>query len=87
MKSIDKDYKGANIISFLFPIVGLIIYAINIGKNHKLANDCLKWALFGIGAYVLLLILFIWGSEAFFVVMFWVILFIVLYFIVKKFSK
>lgn len=77
----------SKLISFFFPLIGLIIYAINVEKNDKLAKDCLKWALFGIGAYALLLILFIWGSEAFFVVMFWVVLFIVLYFIVKRFSK
>lgn len=75
------------LVSFFFPLIGLIIYAINIEKNDKLAKDCLKWALFSIGAYALLLILFIWGSEAFFVVMFWVVLYIVLYFIVKRFSK
>ena len=34
------------IISFLFPIVGILIYAINIGGNNKkLANDCLKYSI------------------------------------------
>ena len=37
------------IVSFLFPIVGLIIYATNIGGNNKkLANDCLKYAIISI---------------------------------------
>ena len=48
IKNSEKEYKGANIISFLFPPVGLIIYAINIGKNDKLAKSCVKCAITGI---------------------------------------
>lgn len=40
-----NEYIGAKIISFLFPIVGLIIYAVNVGKNNSLANGCVKWAI------------------------------------------
>ncbi len=35
----------ALIISFLFPIIGLIIYAVNINTNKELANACAKSAL------------------------------------------
>lgn len=55
--SFDKEQKGANIISFLFPIVGLIIYAVNIGKNDKLAKSCVKMALLGMAFGVILYII------------------------------
>lgn len=42
---IEKEYLGAKIISFCFPIIGLIIYAVNIGKNNTFANGCVKWAI------------------------------------------
>lgn len=48
IKNKDKDYTGANILSYFIPLVGLIIYAVNIGKNDKLAKSCVKAALFGI---------------------------------------
>lgn len=38
---VDKEYRGTAIISFIFPIVGLIIYAVNIGTNKKLARSCI----------------------------------------------
>ena len=66
--SIDKEYKGANIISFLFPIVGLIIYAINIGKNDKLAKSCVKTALLGMGFAIVLIsvvLLSLYGAYIF----------------------
>lgn len=44
----EDNYLGAKIISFLFPIIGLIIYAVNIGKNDNIAKKCGKWALIGI---------------------------------------
>lgn len=53
-KNIDKEYKGANIISFIFPLVGLIIYAVNVGKNDKLAKSCVRMALYGMGFGVVL---------------------------------
>lgn len=36
------------IISFLFPPIGLIIFAINIGKNDTLAKISVKYALLGL---------------------------------------
>ncbi len=40
--------KLLKIISFLFPPIGLIIFAINIGKNDTLAKISVKYALLGI---------------------------------------
>ena len=54
IKNSEKEYKGANIISFVFPIIGLIIYAINIGKNDKLAKSSSKAALMGMCTAVML---------------------------------
>ena len=42
------NYKGLKVLSFLFPIVGLIIYAINVKKDDELANIGAKWALIGV---------------------------------------
>lgn len=44
----EDNYLGTKIISFIFPIIGLIIYAVNIGKNDNIAKKCGKWALFGV---------------------------------------
>lgn len=52
IKNREKEYNGANILSFFIPLVGLIIYAVNIGKNDKLAKSCVKTALYGILATV-----------------------------------
>ena len=46
--------NSTKIISFLIPIVGLIIYAINIGKNDKLAKESGKYSLLGIVVYVII---------------------------------
>lgn len=43
----DKDNIGANLVSMFFPIVGFIIYAVNIGKNNKIAKSCIRMALLG----------------------------------------
>ena len=56
-----ENYAGATIISFLFPLIGLIIYAVNIGKNDELAKSCSKWALIGlvVGTIVVAFIIFV----------------------------
>ena len=41
----EEKYKSVKIVSILFPIIGLIIYAVNIGKNDELAKLALKWAI------------------------------------------
>ena len=41
---VEEKYKSVKIVSILFPIIGLIIYAVNVGKNDDLANLALKWA-------------------------------------------
>ena len=38
---------GLRIICFLIPLVGLIIYAINIVQNPKIAKECGKFSLIG----------------------------------------
>ena len=48
IKNKDKEYIGANILSYFIPLIGLIIYAVNIGKNDKLAKSCVKGAVFGL---------------------------------------
>lgn len=52
-----KNNKVPKIISFIFPIIGLIIYAVNVGKNDILAKDCLKYALYGLLLPILIFIL------------------------------
>lgn len=46
-KNYDEENTGANILSLFFPIVGFIIYAVNIGKNNKIAKSCIRMALLG----------------------------------------
>lgn len=43
----DDDYLGLKIVCFLFPVVGLIVYAVNIVQNPEIAKPCGKWALIG----------------------------------------
>lgn len=38
---------GLRIICFLIPLVGLIIYAVNIVQNPKIAKECGKFSLIG----------------------------------------
>lgn len=52
----NENYKTLKVISFLFPIIGLIIYAINIGKNDYLAKESSKWAIRGMITAVILII-------------------------------
>lgn len=37
--SSNDDYLLLRVISFIFPIIGLIIYAVNVGKNEYLAKE------------------------------------------------
>ncbi len=45
--SLENQYTGLKIVSFLIPLVGLIVYAVNIVQNPKVAKACGKWALMG----------------------------------------
>lgn len=55
------------VISFLFPLVGLIIYAVNVGKNDELATDGLKYALYGVGiGFIMLIVVFMILSIVYF---------------------
>ena len=45
--SSNDDYSLLRVISFIFPIIGLIIYAVNVGKHEYLAKESSKWAIRG----------------------------------------
>lgn len=53
----DKPNIGLNIVSFLWPIIGLIFYIVFDKETPKRAKDCGKWALIGFIVQVLLVIL------------------------------
>lgn len=57
----EDSYIGAGIVSFLFPIIGFIIYAINIGKKDTMAKSCLMWSIIGIIINIIVLS-FMWGQ-------------------------
>ena len=38
---------GLNIISFIWPLIGLILYLVYIDKSPRRAKECGKWALIG----------------------------------------
>ena len=44
---LDKPSAGMNILAFLIPIVGLILYVVWIEKTPKKAKATGKWALIG----------------------------------------
>lgn len=49
-KRVHTNYEsslGLRIICFLIPLVGLIIYAVNIVQNPKIAKECGKFSLIG----------------------------------------
>lgn len=63
-KGIYTNYEsslGLRVICFLIPLVGLIIYAVNIVQNPKIAKECGKFSLIGfiIGLVISLLTTFI----------------------------
>lgn len=46
-RNYDKENNGANILSFFFPIVGFIIYAVNVGKKNNIAKSCIRMSFLG----------------------------------------
>lgn len=54
---IDESNKGLNIISFLLPIVGAILYLVYHEKEPKKAAALGKWALYGLGFTVICYVL------------------------------
>ncbi len=50
---------GVKIICFLIPIVGFIIFAINISTKPKYAKQCLTWSILSIIIIFLLVVTFI----------------------------
>lgn len=57
LKESNKNSMGVFFISFFFPIIGLIIYAVNIGKNNELAKSGSRGAIYGIVAVLLITII------------------------------
>ena len=55
----DEPNKGLNIISFLLPVVGAIMYLIYHEKAPKKAAAIGKWALYGVGFSVICYILLV----------------------------
>ncbi len=55
--SSNDDYLLLRVISFIFPIIVLIIYAVNVGKNEYLAIESSKWAIRGMITAVIIIIL------------------------------
>ena len=53
----DEPNKGLNIISFLLPIVGAILYLVYHEKEPKKAAALGKWALYGLGFTVICYVL------------------------------
>ena len=50
----DKPSVGLNILSFLFGIVGIILYFVTRKQYPIRAKSNLKWSIIGIAAYLLL---------------------------------
>lgn len=55
----DEPNKGLNIISFLLPIVGAILYLVYHEKEPKKAAALGKWALYGLGFTVICYVLLV----------------------------
>ncbi|WP_455502021.1 zinc-ribbon domain-containing protein [Gemmiger sp.] len=55
----DEPNKGLNIISFLLPIVGAILYLVYHEKEPKKAAALGKWALYGLGFSVICYVLLV----------------------------
>ena len=55
-----ESYNSVKILSFLLPIIGLMIYAINVKKDNKLARMGIKWALIGMSIVPVTIIVSIW---------------------------
>ena len=45
------------VLSFFFPVVGWILWAVKKDTNPEDATKCAKWAWIGVGAYVAAVIL------------------------------
>ena len=43
----DAPHKGVNVLSFFFPLVGFIVYALTHAQSPAKAKAALKWAIIG----------------------------------------
>ena len=55
---VDKPSTGLNIVSFLWPFVGLILYLVMKDQTPIKAKKCGKWALIGVGVSVAIAIIY-----------------------------
>ena len=62
----DRENGGYNVLSFFFPLVGLILYLVWNNEYPKRAKGCGKWALIGFITEIALVFL-IWIFVFFFV--------------------
>jgi len=61
---IDKDPNaGLNIVSFLWPLIGLILYIAYNDKSPRRAKSCGKWAIVGtiVGVAIVTLVVILTG--------------------------
>ena len=55
----DESNTGLNILSFLFPWAGWVLYFVYKSESPKKAKGCLKWAWIGVACGIILTILFV----------------------------
>lgn len=55
----DEPNKGLNVIAFLLPVIGAIMYLIYHEKEPKKAADIGKWALYGVAFVIICYILLV----------------------------
>lgn len=60
-RTIKVDYKstGLNIISFLIPLIGIILYFSNKSESPKKAKSIINYTIGGIAVYIILYLLFV----------------------------
>ena len=57
--AVDQDPSvGLNIVSLVWPFIGLILYLVYNDKSPRRAKECGKWALWGVLAAVVLGVIF-----------------------------
>ena len=58
--NVDLDPNvGLNIVSFIWPFIGLILYLVYLDKSPRRANACGKWAIIGGVVVVVLALIFV----------------------------
>ena len=50
----EEDSGGLNVLSFLFPLIGFILWIVYMDSRPKRSSGCGKWALISTVLYILL---------------------------------